>query len=158
MLLAGVSDLRDPVPNVGDHSAGFGEAAVESDVDRAAQMSGREIVHAPCIHHAHTVFERRTNRGSSRVPRRCLATPLNSQFQGYSRPVSAQRNHIRRERVAADDRSARHVGADPAQIQDRPRRYPDWPVIALWAKDIAVQLKVQAPAEPERQSGPTVVL
>jgi hypothetical protein len=83
-------------------------------------MSGREIVHAPCIHHAHTVFERRTNRGSSRVPRRCLATPLNSQLQGYSRPVSPQRNHIRRERVAADDRSARHVGADPAQIQGRP--------------------------------------
>jgi len=53
LLLAGVSDLRDPVPNVGDYSAGFGEAAVESDVDRAAQMSGREIVHAPCIHHAH---------------------------------------------------------------------------------------------------------
>ena len=34
----------------------------------------------------------------------------------------------------------------------------DWPAIALWAKDIAAQLKIQAPAEPERQSGPTVVL
>ena len=34
----------------------------------------------------------------------------------------------------------------------------DWPAIALWAKDIAAQLKVQAPAEPERQSGPIVVL
>ncbi len=34
----------------------------------------------------------------------------------------------------------------------------DWPAIALWAKDIAAQLKIQAPAEPERQSGPTAVL
>ena len=58
LLLAGVGDQRDRLADVGDHAAGFGEAAVESDVDRAAQVSGGEVVDAAGIHHAHAIVER----------------------------------------------------------------------------------------------------
>ena len=44
LLFAGVGDENDLLADVGDHPAGLGESAVESHVDRTAQMSGGEVV------------------------------------------------------------------------------------------------------------------
>ena len=51
LLLAGIGDQRDLVPDLGDHAAGLGEAAVEPDVDRAAQVPGGEVLDAAGVQH-----------------------------------------------------------------------------------------------------------
>ena len=48
----------DLIADLGDHAAGFGEAGVESDVDRSAQMPGREVLDAARVDHPHTGLQR----------------------------------------------------------------------------------------------------